>query len=140
MADLNVVVLQGRLCADPELRQTSSGKNVCALNIAVNTYSGGNNKAEFFNVTCWERTANLVAQYFKKGSQILVRGRLASRKYEKDGAQRTSVEVTADEICFCGSKSDNSPNAASAAQAYESNISKGLPKFEPVGNDEDLPF
>lgn len=137
MADLNLTVVQGRLCADPELRQTGSGKYVCSFSVAVNSYSGGQSKADFFTVVCWDKTASLVANYFKKGSQILVRGRLTSRKYEKDGASRTAIEITADEVCFCGSKAENNPYAATAAQAY---APTEMPKFEPVGSEEDLPF
>ena len=141
MADLNLVVLQGRLCGDPELKQTQSGKSICTINIAVNSYSSGANKADFFGVTCWEKTANLVATYFKKGSQILVRGRLSARKYEKDGAQRVVYEVTANEVCFCGAKADNNANnGVAAAPAFTPAAPQSMPQFEAIGPDEDLPF
>lgn len=141
MADLNTVILQGRITHDPELKTTQSGKSVATVSIAVNSYHGGTNTANFFNIVCWDKTANTLATYFKKGSQILVRGRLTNRSYEKDGVKRSVTEVVADEICFCGTKADNGVNAAASAYGASSGASTAdMPKFEPVGSDEDLPF
>jgi single-strand DNA-binding protein len=141
MADLNTVILQGRITHDPELKTTQSGKNVSTASIAVNSYAGGTKVASFFNIVCWDKTANTLATYFKKGSQILLRGRLTNRSYEKDGVKRSVTEVVADEICFCGTKADNGVNAAASAYGASSGASTAdMPKFEPVGSDEDLPF
>lgn len=141
MADLNTVILQGRITHDPELKTTQSGKNFATASIAVNSYSGGTTTANFFNIVCWDKTANTLATYFKKGSQIIVRGRLNNRSYEKDGVKRSSTEIVADELCFCGAKADGGTNAAAGAYGANSGTSTAnMPKFEPVGSDEDLPF
>ena len=104
---LNSVVLMGRLTANPVLRVTTSGKNVCSFTLAVDRgiTKGGERKADFIPVVAWENTALFVEKYFLKGSMIAVEGSLQSRKYEdKGGDMRTAYEVIAKEVSFCGDK------------------------------------
>ena len=108
---LNVVAIMGRLAADPQLRQTTTGKNVASFRIACDRGrrdANGQSQADWLDVVAWDRTAEFVCKYFQKGSLIVVDGRLQSRSYQdKTGANRTAVEVVANNINFAGPKSSN---------------------------------
>ena len=94
---LNVVVLMGRLVADPQLRQTTTGKNVASFRVACDRGrrdANGQNQADFFDVVAWDRSAEFVCRYFQKGSMIAIDGRLQSRNYQdKSGNNRTAVTL-----------------------------------------------
>ena len=96
---LNVVVLMGRLVADPQLRQTTTGKNVASFRVACDRGrrdANGQNQADFFDVVAWDRSAEFVCRYFQKGSMIAIDGRLQSRNYQdKSGSNRTAIEILA---------------------------------------------
>ena len=106
---LNVVAIMGRLARDPELRQTTTGKNVASFRIACDRGrrdANGQSQADWIDVVAWDRQAEFVCKYFQKGSLIVVDGRLQSRSYQdKTGANRTAVEVVANNINFAGPKS-----------------------------------
>ena len=98
---LNRITLVGRLTRDPELRTTSTGKDVVEFSIAVNKrikpQEGAD--ADFFRVKAWGQTAKYVADYIGRGRLVAVDGRLESRKYtDKDGNNREIVEIVADNI------------------------------------------
>lgn len=99
---INSVVLIGRLTRDPELRTTNTGKSVCDFSIAVQKRgkpSDGSPDADFFRVSCWEKTAEYVSNYLQKGRLVAVEGRLQSRKYTaNDGTNREVVEVIANNV------------------------------------------
>lgn len=99
---INRVVLVGRLVRDPEMKVTSTGKNVCDFSIAVTKRykpSDGSPDADFFRCTCWEKSAEYVGNYLAKGRLVAVEGRLQSRKYQdKDGNNREIVEIVADNV------------------------------------------
>ena len=105
---LNVVAIMGRLAADPQLRQTTTGKNVASFRIACDRGrrdANGQSQADWLDVVAWDRTAEFVCKYFQKGSLIAIDGRLQSRQYQdKNGNNRTSIEVVADEVQFGESK------------------------------------
>jgi len=103
---VNRVVLVGRLTRDPELRTTTTGKSVCGFSIAVDKrFKGdGDATADFFRISCWEKTAQFVAEYLTKGSLVAVDGRLQQRTYEKDGDKREVVEVVAESVQSLQSK------------------------------------
>ena len=107
----------GRLCADPELRTTQSGIAVCRFRIAVNRQynKGSEQKADFISVVCWRQQAEFVSRYFRKGSMIIVEGRLQNADYtDVNGVKHYSMEVQADNVSFGESKkaADTSQNAA----------------------------
>ena len=97
---MNKVVLIGRLTKDPELRYTpGNGVAVSSLTLAVDNYNSktGEKGADFIPVVVWGKSAENVAQYCAKGSQIAVSGRITNRSYEaKDGTKRYITEVVAD--------------------------------------------
>ena len=104
---LNVVAIMGRLVADPELRTTQSGNSVCSFRIACDrnyTAPGQERQADFIDVVAWRQAAEFVCKYFQKGSMVAVNGALQSRQYkDKNGNNRTAVEVVAEHISFAGS-------------------------------------
>jgi single-strand DNA-binding protein len=146
---LNIVVIMGRLTADPELRTTPSGVSVTSFTVAVDrSYQkqGAERQTDFINVVAWRSTAEFVTRYFRKGSMIAVNGSLQVRRYtDKDGNNRTAYDVVADAVNFCGSKAESGTTGAAAPRqdqvqpASFSNIDSG--DFEEVSlGEEDLPF
>ena len=105
---LNVVAIMGRLARDPELRQTTTGKNVASFRIACDSGrrdANGQSQADWLDVVAWERTAEFVCKYFQKGSLIAIDGRLQTRQYQdKNGQNRTAVEIVANNVSFGQSK------------------------------------
>ena len=96
------VLLIGNLTRDPELTETAGGVSVCRFGVAVNRYSGQEERqTDFYNVTAWRRLGETVARYTKKGHKIAVYGDLQIRQYEgNDGVRRTSVDVVAQDVEF----------------------------------------
>ena len=148
--NFNKVILGGRLTADPELKQTPNGVPVVSFSIAVNrryqSKDSGQQLTDFFNVTAWRGTAELVSRYFHKGSSICVVGSIQNRSWtDNQGQKRYATEVVADEVGFVENKSDSAGGAsqytpdAYAAPSY-SNTDAAAPKFEAVSDEDDLPF
>lgn len=112
---LNCAVIMGRLTATPELRTTSTGLSVTSFTVAVDrnfVKSGEERQADFINVVAWRGTADFVTRFFTKGQMIAVQGSIQTRNYEdKNGNKRTAVEIVADNVSFCGSKSENGGNS-----------------------------
>lgn len=162
MASFNKVILIGNMTADPELKQTQSGTPVCSFSIAVNRRAKeGEQPCDFINVVAWRKTAEFVAQWFKKGAPILVCGQLQTRSWaDKDGNKRTAVEVVADEVSFISSAPQSVANDVTHQQtppdprqwvnkAYtpevytQGSMTFSAPisqQFEEIPNDEGLPF
>lgn len=105
---LNVVAIIGRMVKDPELKTTNSGKSVCSFRIANDSGykdASGQSQTNWLDVTAWGKTAEFVCKYFPKGSLIAIDGRLQTRQYQdKNGQNRTAVEIVAQNVSFCGSK------------------------------------
>lgn len=139
---LNVVALMGRLVAAPQLRQTTTGKNVASFRVAVDRGrkdANGQNQADFFDIVAWDKSAEFICRYFQKGSMIAVEGRLQSRNYQdKNGSNRTAIEVVTSNVSFAGNKepaqSQNVANSAVSAPVAASN------EYTPIEDDGDLPF
>lgn len=133
---INKVIITGRFTADPELKQTPSGKTVTNFSLAQNK---GKDETLYINFTAWSGTADFICKYFKKGDGIEVEGHLSVRVYEKDGVKRTAYEVIADHVDFpIGKKSDGGQAVASApAPQY---TGETAPNFEEVEDDSELPF
>jgi single-strand DNA-binding protein len=101
--NLNKVFFLGNLTRDPELRQTPSGQAVCLTSLATNqvfTDKAGvkQKQAEFHNIVLWGKQAEIVNQYLRKGSLLLVEGRLQTRDWEKDGQKHYRTEIVAEQI------------------------------------------
>ena len=120
---LNKVFVMGRLTRDPELRRTQSGTAVASFSLAVDRdykSQSGEKETDFFDVVAWRTTGEFVAKYFTKGRMAVVEGRLQVRQWQdKDGNNRRSTEIIAENIYFGDSKKDGSDNTGNyGAQAY----------------------
>lgn len=113
---INQVILMGRLTRDPEMRTTPSGKNVTSFSLAVDR-PGSDDSADFFDITAWEKTGELVNQYLSKGRRCLVQGRLSYRSWEQDGQKRSKVEVIANDVTFLDGPSGDSNGSSSGSSA-----------------------
>lgn len=146
---LNVVVLTGRLTADPELRHTSNDLAVTSFTIAVNrrfARAGEERQTDFIDIVAWRSTAEFVCKYFKKGNLIAVEGSIQTRTYQdKDGNNRKAFEIVANNVQFVESKRDS----GNVAQAESSGaIDMGMNSyssgtdadFQTTDADDDLPF
>lgn len=126
---MNRVEFIGNLSRALDVKQTTSGKNVCTFTLAVNRrYKGADGKttADFFSVQAWGKLAELCARYLDKGSKVFISGELRNRSYEaKDGSKRTVTEIIANEVEFL------SPKAEPATPPVE--------EWQQV-EDSDLPF
>ena len=112
---MNKAILIGRLTRDPELRSTPAGRNVCQFSIAVNrtfTNANGDREADFINCVVWDKQAENLVKYQKKGNQIAVDGRIQTRNYEdKDGKRVYVTEILANNISFLDSKGSSAGNS-----------------------------
>ena len=138
----NLVVLTGRLTADPELKTTPNGTSVVSFSIAVDRRyrAGEDRQTDFINIVAWRSSAEFISKYFKKGSLIGIEGSIQTRRYtDKNGNNRTAFEVVANNVQFVESKRDGAP-AASGEPASFSNAD--VNDFADLGSasDDDLPF
>ncbi|NMP24514.1 single-stranded DNA-binding protein [Sulfobacillus harzensis] len=130
---MNVIILEGRLVADPELRYTPQGVPVAHFRMAVDrpfVGQDGNKETDFFQLVAWRKLGETVANNLTKGRLVSVRGRLQMRQYEaQDGSKRTVYEINCDEVNFL----DRRPEGAGApGDAGASTQTEELP--------DDLPF
>ena len=138
----NIVVLTGRLTADPELKTTPNGISVTSFSIAVGRrYRAGEEaQADFINIVAWRQTAEFISKYFKKGSMIGIEGSIQTRKYtDKNGNNRTSFEVVANNIQFVESKRDSGPADTGAPASFSNADASDFAEID-NGMDDDLPF
>ena len=125
---VNKVILVGRLGRDPQVKHLSGGKSVANFSIATDeSYKDRNGerqkKTEWHNIVAWGATAENVEKYLRKGSLVYVEGALNTRKWEKDGQERTTTEVNASNIRFLD-------KAEKGAEREE----------KPEITDDDIPF
>ena len=138
---LNKVILMGRLTADPELRQTTSGVSTCRFTVAVDrTYvaQGGERQADFITVVAWRQTAEFVSRYFAKGRMIAVEGNLRTSSYpDKRYPDVTHyvTEVYADQVHFTGEKAQQQGGGNYAPQQFaQPQYSQPMQSAQPVQN------
>ena len=120
---MNIVILMGRMTRDPELKYTTGGKAYANFTLAVQKTK---DEAEFIDCVAWEKTAENIAEYFRKGNRILIQGRLSVNSYEQNGEKRKFTRVLANSFEFVDSKnSGNSQN--SNRNNYDSDEDEGFP-------------
>ena len=151
---LNVVAIMGRLVADPELCTTTQGNSVCSFRIACDrsyVQQGQERQADFIDVVAWRHQADFVSKYFQKGSMIAIEGSLQTRNYQdKNGNNRTAVEVVANNISFAGAKRQDAQSAPSYEQQTISHVQQAKAQsgfaqgntddFAVIDDNDDLPF
>jgi single-strand DNA-binding protein len=161
MASFNKVILMGNLTRDPELKTAPSGSKVADLGLAVSESwrdktTGENREVVcFVDVTVWNRLAELCQQYLKKGSPVLVEGRLQMDEWKnQQGEKRSKLRVRADTVKFLGTSQkrdgqdsaspSSGPRSAPAAASAPASASAEPPFSDDGGDlahdDEHLPF
>ena len=149
MRGFSKAIITGNLTRDPELRTTSNGSNVCGFSVAVNrTYkdSSGEQKEDVSYIDCsaWGRLGEMINQYAKKGSGVLVSGRLSQRSWEDktSGQKRSRVEIVVEDFNFTGGARDNSGSSYGSNTATESTEPADIPDDIPEEEIDlsDVPF
>ena len=140
---MNLVVLTGRLTKDPELKYGASGTAYCKFTLAVNRMKK-DDPADFIFCSAFGKTAELIAEYVKKGHQLGVQGRIQQDTYEKDGEKISKTGVTVDKIEFLESnktESTTSEPKKSNKVNPKPDLNLGEPKVEiEFENDDSFPF
>lgn len=142
---MNTVCLIGRITRDLELRYTTSGMAVVRFNVAVDRRMSKEKKqqaeaqnqptADFVSCTAWNKTAELIANYMKKGSKIGIDGRIQTGSYEKDGQRIFTTDVVVNQVEFLDSAGTNTGNN----QGQQNNQGYEPDGFFPI-DDADVPF
>ena len=142
---MNAIHIVGRVTADIELKQTTTGKTVTSFTVACRR-SHTKDITDFINCVAWEKTAELLSQFVKKGDLITLCGELQSRKYQdKDGNNRVAFEVRVGDIEFCESRNRNNADDQEPTDSNKTahgQKNQAVPEYEytPVPLDADLPF
>ena len=164
MASINKVILIGNLGRDPEVRYTPNGNAVCNVSVATtrtwkNKESGDKNEeTEWHRVVFYDRLAEIAGEYLKKGRSIYVEGRLKTRKWQdKDGAEKYTTEIIAEEMKMLGGREGMGGGADDAGGGGSSYAERPAPASRPAGGaaaskpaaksstgfdnmDDDIPF
>ena len=129
----------GRLTADPEMRHTTTGKSVCTFRLAVNrrfVRQGEEQQADFFPIVAWEKIGEYCNNYFRKGQQVAIVGRIQTRTWDDpEGNKRYITEIVAEEAHFADSKNSSTTDNNN----YNASNTQDTGGFYPVEDDE-LPF
>lgn len=132
---MNLCVLKGRLCKNPELSTTTSGMSVCRIRLAV-PRRDKQNGTDFVNCVAFKNQAEFLNSHFSKGQEILIQGNLRINQWEgNDGIKRENCEVLINNIDFCGAKQDTKP----AEHSERAQTVEPFPYMDLLP-DEDLPF
>ena len=155
MRGFSKAIITGNLTRDPELRSTPNGASVCGFSVAVNRVykdSNGEQKEDVSYIDCsaWGRLGEMISQYAKKGSAVLVSGRLDQRSWEdkNGGGKRSRVEIVAEDFNFLGGPRDGGnsgssyTSSSSTTSSSEPSSSEEIPDDIPDGEIDlkDIPF
>ena len=132
---MNTAILIGRLGKEPDTVTTGTGKKVSKFSLATSKKINGESVTQWHNIVCWEKLAEIVEKYIKKGSQIMVQGEIQYRSYEKDGQTRYMTEILANNIEMLGS-SQSEQRETAPANSYSQDPNPPLPTNE----QNNLPF
>lgn len=138
---LNNLAIQGRLACNPEMRQTTTGKSVASFRIACSRGrkdANGHDLVDWIPVVVWDGRAEFVCKYFQKGDMIILAGRVQSRTYtDKNGSNRSVLELVANEVDFAGSKSSGGgSNSVPAGGSYN----EPSVQYDEIEDEGGLPF
>ncbi|OPZ88677.1 MAG: Single-stranded DNA-binding protein ssb [Firmicutes bacterium ADurb.Bin419] len=137
---MNKVMLIGRLTQDPEVRHTTTNKTLCQFRLAVNRrYSkqGDEQQTDFFPIVAWEKTSEFCSNYFRKGQQVAVLGRLHNRTWDDaEGKKHYITEIIAEEVSFADSKKSSDLLQTTDASIFQSPVGD----FNSQNDAAELPF
>lgn len=139
---MNSINITGNICNDLELKSTQNGKPVLTFNVAVKR-PFAKDTTDFIPLVVWDKNAEYLHRYGKKGSRIAVSGKLTTRKYQdKEGHNRTAFEVVCDSVELMDSKNDAQGTFTATDEQTPSQIFNAPtePNLEPIGTEDDLPF
>jgi single-strand DNA-binding protein len=148
-ADINHVVLVGRLTRDAELKYTANGQAVCKFSVAVNRRKKSGDQwvdeGNFFDVVLWGRQGESLNQYLVKGKMIGVDGELRQDRWEQDGQTRSRVEIVAANIQLLGGGASGGGASGGGASGRSESFGDGVRRESPppAGDDgfaDDIPF
>ena len=146
---MNKVILSGRLCNDPELRQTQSGISSCRFTIACDRKfadkNTGERQADFISCVAWRQSAEFITRYFSKGKMIAVEGSLRTGSYQDrnhSDVTHYTTDVYVDSVEFCGDKgnSNASQSQQNTQQTAPAESYGTLSEFEEILSDGEVPF
>lgn len=142
----NVVILQGRLTRDVEMRQTTSGKMVAKFSIATNSGfkdQNGEEQVTFTECTAWGKTAEFMSRYFQKGTQLIVEGELRNNNYtDRDGVKHYGMLVNVRGVSFCEKRSEGQSQQYAQAgytQPQQSVTAQQAAAFSQIGYRQEAP-
>ena len=151
---MNKVILVGRLTKDPEIKVTQSGKKVASFSVAVDDGkdSSGNRITQYFNCSAWDKLADIIESYVKKGHRVAVIGRLQNRSWDKpDGTKGYATDVSVKELEMLTSKteadqiaasnpSDNNSQNSEQNKGSDSKPDEKLPEIDVNSINVQMPF
>lgn len=135
-----IVIIQGNLGKEPEVRYAKSGKAVCKFSVAVGHKAGGEEHTEWFNAVCFDKTAEIAGQYLKKGSPVLLEGRLETKDYEKDGEKKRFTSYLVSRVTLLGGKQDGGPRDLPSRDEPAAAPKSMATRPAKAADDDDLPF
>lgn len=148
---VNKVFLLGNVGKDPEVRSTAAGMTVATFSLATadrkKEGSGWVDSTEWHNIVCFQRTAEVVRDYVKKGSQIFVEGKITNRSWDdkESGQKRYRTEILVNELTLLGGKGGSSEGGGGYSRSntagYGSSAGGNQPEYADTGiTDDDIPF
>lgn len=141
---MNKVILVGNICKDVELKYTTNNVPIIKNSIAIkNDYKNSNGEyaTEYINLVIWKQCAEYLSNYAKKGTKILVEGRLTTRKYDDNGTKRYITEVQAEKVQILSlAKKENKEETPEIKQEPEQIAIDPYEEFANEIDDNDLPF
>ena len=135
---MNLVTLVGRLTADPNLKYSQSGKAFCKFSVAVQR-EYNREEADFINCIAWDKRAEAIAEYLRKGRRLAIQGRLSVRNYEQDGETKWLTEVIVDKFEFIDSSSNNDSEEKKEFKKNQNDFNKKIYSVDNAPED-DFPF
>jgi single-strand DNA-binding protein len=151
---VNKVFLLGNVGKDPEIRATAGGMNVASFSLATADRAKGQDgqwtdKTEWHNIVCFQRTAEIVRDYVKKGSQVLIEGKIQTRSWDDktSGEKKYKTEILCNELTLLGGKSEGASSGSgggyskSNTASYDQRTPASQPDYADTGiTDDDIPF
>lgn len=146
---MNLVILHGRITADPTIRTANSGTKIAGFTIAVDRRlkdkTTGERKTDFCRCTAFGKTAEMLERFWTKGKEILIEGELQQNDYvAQDGHEVKSYQVVVNQVHFCGSKNDSAQSGTTQTEPAQpglpENVQNAVEQFEAVVSDQDVPF
>lgn len=149
---VNKVIIMGNVGGDPEVRTMNSGDQVATLSIATsevwNDKQTGEKKeqTEWHRITFWRKSAEIVAQYVRKGDQLYVEGKLQTRKYVQDGVEKYATDIIAEEFRLMGKRDGGQGGQQQGAPSHSGGQQRQQQQRQPAPQpgagdfDDDIPF